>query len=83
MMKMETKSIQTKIESALEEIRPLLAMHLGDLEFVNFENGVVYVKMLGACQGCPLSQLTLKAGVEELLKRRVIGVKEVVQVFES
>ena len=66
-----------KIEATLEEIRPLIAQHLGDIEFVKFENGTVYVKMLGTCTHCPLSQLTLKAGVEELLKERVSGVERV------
>ena len=65
------------IENALQEIRPYIAQHLGDIEFVKFENGTVYVKMLGACTHCPLSQMTLKAGVEELLKERVEGVERV------
>ena len=55
----------------------MLAQHLGDIEFVKFENGVVYVKMLGTCVGCPLSQITLKAGVEEILKSRISGVSRV------
>lgn len=76
-MKMENKSILDNIEKALEEIRPMLAMHLGGIEFVKFEGGVVYVKLLGTCQGCPLAQLTLKAGVEELVKQRVIEVERV------
>ena len=66
-----------KIEQVLEEIRPMLARHLGNVEFVRFENGVAYVRMLGTCSGCPLSQLTLKAGIEELLKERVRGVERV------
>jgi Fe-S cluster biogenesis protein NfuA len=65
------------IESALKEIRPYIAQHLGDIEFVKFEEGTVYVRMLGTCAHCPLSQLTLKAGVEELLKQRVEGVEKV------
>lgn len=63
-----------KVKEALEEIRPMLAQHLGDIEFVRLENGIVYVKMLGMCDGCPLSVLTLKGGVEELLKMRVPGI---------
>ncbi len=66
-----------RIQSALEEIRPMLAKHLGNIEFVKFENGVVYVRFLGTCQGCPLSQLTLKAGVEEILKAKVKEVERV------
>lgn len=65
------------IESALNEIRPYIARHLGDIQFVKFEGGTVYVRLLGTCEHCPLSQLTLKAGVEELLKQRVEGVQRV------
>ena len=55
-------------------------MHLGDLEFAGFENGVVKLKMKGNCQGCPLSIVTLKAGIERILKSKipeVISVEEV------
>lgn len=71
---MEHEVMQEKVQSALTEIRPLLAQHLGDIELVKLENDIVYVKMLGHCDGCPLSTLTLKAGVEELLKIRVPGI---------
>ncbi len=69
--------LERKIETALDEIRPLIAQHSGNVELVGFENGVVKLRLLGACQHCALSQLTLKAGVEELLKERV---PEVVRV---
>ncbi len=69
--------VNKSIESALEEIRPYIAQHLGDIAFDRFENGTVYVKMLGTCTHCPLSELTLKAGVEELLKERVPAVERV------
>ncbi|OGZ97636.1 MAG: hypothetical protein A3J10_03055 [Candidatus Sungbacteria bacterium RIFCSPLOWO2_02_FULL_54_10] len=69
--------MSSAIESALQEIRPYIAQHLGDIEFVKFEGGTVYVRMLGTCTHCPLSQLTLKAGVEALLKERVEGVENV------
>ena len=65
------------LEKALEEIRPLIARHAGDIELVSFEGGVVKVRLMGACQHCALSPLTLKAGVEELLKERVPGVVSV------
>ncbi|MDP3779147.1 MAG: NifU family protein [bacterium] len=74
---METATIEQKIESALEEIRPFIAQHLGDIEFVKFENKICYVRMLGSCQGCPLSQMTLKQGVEELVKASVPEVHSV------
>lgn len=66
-----------KIKKVLEEVRPMLALHKGDVEFVKFEKGIVHVRLLGMCQGCPLSQLTLKAGIEELLKAKVQGVESV------
>lgn len=69
--------MEQKIKNVLEEIRPYVAQHAGDIEFVKFENGVVYVKMLGMCHGCPLSQVTLKAGVEELLKSKIPSVTSV------
>ena len=66
-----------RIQGAIDEIRPYIAQHAGDIEFVRFDKGTVYVKLLGTCTHCPLSQLTLKAGVEELLKERVEGVERV------
>lgn len=72
--------MKEKIESALEEIRPFIATHLGGIEFVSFERGTVYVRMLGTCTHCPLSQLTLKAGVEELLKSRIKEIERVESV---
>ena len=72
--------MQEKIEKTLEEIRPYIAQHLGGIEFVKFEEGVVHVRLLGTCTHCPLSELTLKAGVEELLKERIPEVREVAAV---
>ena len=69
--------IISQINSALDEIKPMLAWHRGGIDFVKFEEGIVYVKMTGMCDGCPLAGLTLKSGVEELLKTRVKEVKEV------
>lgn len=66
-----------QVEKILENIRPMLARHAGNIELVGCEDGVVKVRMLGTCQGCPLSHLTLKAGVEELLKEKIPEVKRV------
>ncbi|MDO8601020.1 MAG: NifU family protein [bacterium] len=66
-----------KIESALNEIRPMLARHLGNVEFVSFDEGIVKVRFLGTCQGCPLSTLTLKAGIESVLREKVPEVQAV------
>lgn len=58
----------------------MLALHAGNIELVAVEDGIVKVRLLGTCRGCPLSELTLKAGVEELLKERVPAVKAVQSV---
>ena len=68
------------VEQALNEIRPMLALHAGNVELVGVTDGVVQVRMLGTCHGCPLAGLTLKAGIEEHLKSRVAGVRSVEEV---
>jgi Fe-S cluster biogenesis protein NfuA len=74
--------INNKIKNVLEKIRPALQADGGDVEFVGFDEkgGVVKVKLAGMCAHCPMSQITLKQGIEEKLKREVDGVKEVVAV---
>ncbi len=58
-----------EIERVLEsDVRPMLAMHRGSVEFVSYENNIVSLRLQGTCRGCPLSQLTLKAGIETILK---------------
>jgi len=67
-----------KIKQALDDIRPSLQADGGDIEFVNFlENGIVEVRLTGACFGCPMSQITLKQGVEKYLKDTLPEVKGV------
>ena len=73
-------SDKEQLQKALENIRPALQMDGGDVELVNYEDGVVYVKLLGACGGCPMSTMTLKLFIEERLKEEVPGVTEVVSV---
>ncbi len=73
--------MREKIENALSKIRPSLQADGGNVELVGVsENGVVKVRLLGACGGCPMSQITLKTGIERLLKKEVPGVKKVVSV---
>jgi Fe-S cluster biogenesis protein NfuA len=70
-----------KIESALEKVRPSLQADGGDVQFVEVdENGVVKVKLMGACGGCPMSQMTLKMGIEKILKQNVPEVSSVESV---
>jgi Fe-S cluster biogenesis protein NfuA len=65
------------VEVALEKIRPMLQRDGGDIELVEVNDGVVKVRLTGACKGCPMSQMTLKQGVEKLLLKEVPGLKEV------
>jgi Fe-S cluster biogenesis protein NfuA len=66
------------VEKALEKIRPALQRDGGDIELVDIkEDGVVQVRLTGACGGCPMSQMTLKMGVEKTLKQEVPGVTRV------
>ena len=70
-----------EVKQALEFIRPTLQADGGDVQLVNVtEDGVVQVKLTGACGHCPMSTMTLKMGIERTLKEKVPGVKEVVQV---
>ena len=74
--------MREQIETALDWVRPRLALHKGNIELVNIkeEEGIVEVRFLGTCKGCPLSQLTLKAGVESVIMELCPQVKEVVAV---
>jgi len=73
--------MKEKVEAALNKIRPSLQADGGDVELIEVtSDGVVKVKLTGACRGCPLSQMTLKAGIEKVIKQEVPEVKEVVAV---
>jgi len=72
--------MKEKIEAALEKIRPALQADGGDVELVAVEDGVVSLKLKGACDGCPMATMTLKTGIERVLKIQVPEVKEVVAV---
>jgi Fe-S cluster biogenesis protein NfuA len=69
--------MKEKVEKALDRIRPNLQADGGNVMLVDVLDGVVKVKLTGACFGCPMSQLTLKMGIERLLKNEVPGIKEV------
>lgn len=71
---------EEKIREVLDKIRPNLQRDGGDVEFVGEENGVVKVRLQGACAGCPMSQMTLKNGIERLLKTEIPEVKLVESV---
>ncbi len=72
--------MREKVEEALNKVRPALMADGGNVELVDIQDGVVKVKLTGACGGCPMSQMTLKMGIERHLKKEVPEVKEVVAV---
>jgi Fe-S cluster biogenesis protein NfuA len=63
--------MREKVEGALREIRPSLQADGGDVELVDVENGIVKVRLTGACGGCPMSQMTLKQGIEQHIKKAI------------
>ena len=74
-------TLREKIESALEKVRPSLKADGGDVQLVDVDDdGVVKVMLQGSCAGCPMSQMTLKAGIERILKRDIAEVKSVESV---
>ena len=72
--------MKEKVEAALTKIRPALQADGGDVELVGVEDGVVKVKLTGACGGCPMATMTLRQGVERVIKEDVPEIKEVVAV---
>jgi len=69
--------MRNKVEEVLEKIRPSLQMDGGDIELVDVEDGVVKVRLTGACHGCPMSAMTLKMGVEKVLKSEIPEITKV------
>lgn len=63
--------MRKKVEAVLNEIRPALEADGGNVELVDIVDGVVQVRLVGACGGCPMSQITLSQGIEKLLKERI------------
>jgi len=72
--------VRDKVEEVLNQIRPSLRADGGDVELVDVKDGIVSVKLTGACAGCPMSTITLKNGIERLLKEEIPGIKEVAAV---
>lgn len=65
----------------LDKLRPFLQRDGGDVELVDVEDGIVKLKLMGACGSCPSSTITLKAGIERALLEEIEGIQEVVQVY--
>ncbi|MFC1966478.1 NifU family protein [Chloroflexota bacterium] len=72
--------MKEKVEEALNKIRPMLVADGGNVELVDVNDGTVQVRLTGACGGCPMAAMTLKMGIEKLLKEEIPEVKEVIAV---
>lgn len=72
--------MRDKVEAALAKIKPALQAHGGDVELVDVNEGVVKLELTGACAGCPMATMTLKMGIERVLKEQIPEVKEVIAV---
>jgi Fe-S cluster biogenesis protein NfuA len=78
---MSEQNIKAEVQEVLDKLRPFLLRDGGDCELVDVEDGIVKLRLLGACGSCPSSTITLKAGIERALLEEVPGVVEVEQVF--
>ncbi|MFO7570422.1 MAG: NifU family protein [Smithellaceae bacterium] len=73
--------MKEEVQKAIEKVRPGLQADGGDVELVDVtDDGIVKVKLTGACHGCPMAQMTLKMGIEKIIKQQVPSVKEVISV---
>lgn len=72
--------MKEKVEKALESIRPALQADGGDIQLISVEDGIVKVRLTGACGGCPMSQMTMAQGVEQVIKKAVPEIKKVIAV---
>jgi Fe-S cluster biogenesis protein NfuA len=79
-VKREDDVMMEKVKAVLDKIRPMLQADGGDVELINVEDGVVKVRLQGACSGCPMSQMTLKQGIEKLVKQEIPEVQSVESV---
>mgnify|MGYP006288040497 FL=1 len=71
---------EEKIKKAIEEVKPALQADGGDIEYVGLEDGVVVVKLLGACRGCPMARITLEQGVEKRIRMHEPNIKGIKNV---
>jgi Fe-S cluster biogenesis protein NfuA len=73
----DVEALRERVEAALDTIRPAIAMDGGNVELLDIEEGVVTLRMMGACGGCPMSTMTLKRGIEQRLREMVPGIERV------
>jgi len=72
--------MREEVIKALEDIRPNLKADGGDVELIEVEDGIVKVRLKGACSGCPMSTMTLKLGIESQIKQKLPEIKEVISL---
>ena len=72
--------MKEEVQAVIDKIRPALQADGGDVELVDVVDGLVTVRLQGACKGCPMSQMTLKNGIEKFLKKEISGVQSVQSV---
>ncbi|HEY8529723.1 MAG TPA: NifU family protein [Paenibacillaceae bacterium] len=80
-MSNQSQSLYDEVQDVLDKLRPFLQRDGGDVELVDVEDGVVKLRLMGACGSCPSSTITLKAGIERALMEEVEGIRDVIQVF--
>jgi Fe-S cluster biogenesis protein NfuA len=73
--------VMDQVQEVLDKLRPYLQRDGGDVQLVDVEDGIVKLRLMGACGSCPSSTITLKAGIERALVEEIPGIKEVQQVF--
>lgn len=77
------KDQEKKIINIIESIKPYIINDGGDIEFIKYEDGIVYIKMLGACANCSILDITLKDGIESTIKEEVPDVKAVINILDD
>lgn len=77
---MNNKEIELQIIALIDKIRPFLISDGGNIEFIKYENNIVYVSLSGACKDCAMIDITLKDGIEELIINEIPEVKEVINL---
>ena len=77
---MRKNVIENKIKEIIDSLRPYLASEGGDINFIKYEDNIVYIKLLGACSNCQMIDFTLKDGIESTIKDEIPEVREVINV---
>lgn len=77
---MSKEEIELQIIALIDKMRPFLISDGGNLEFVKYENNIVYVRLMGACKDCEMIDITLKDGIEEMIINEIPEVKEVINI---